>query len=79
MFTVECFFCPNGITPKSGLTGPNNTHTHTHTHIYIYMCVCVFIFILLYVCAYTLPIKSICQPSKIFISHPKSIIFKEMS
>ena len=33
------FFGPDGITPNSGLTGPNNTHshthTHTHTHIYI--------------------------------------------
>ena len=25
MFTVEWFFCPDGITPNSGLTGPNNT------------------------------------------------------
>ena len=34
MFTVECFFffCPDGITPNSGLTGPNNT-----IYIYIYM------------------------------------------
>ena len=24
------FFCPDGIPPNSGLTGPN-THTHTHT------------------------------------------------
>ncbi len=29
MFTVEWFFCPDGITPNSNLTGPNNT-------IYIY-------------------------------------------
>ena len=36
MFTVECFFffSPDGITPNSGLTGPNNT-------LYIYTCVCV--------------------------------------
>ena len=25
MFTVEWFFGPDGITPNSGLTGPNNT------------------------------------------------------
>ena len=33
MFTVElfCLFCPDGITPNSGLSGPNNTY------IYIYM------------------------------------------
>ena len=24
------FFCPDGITPNSGLTGPNNTHTHAY-------------------------------------------------
>ena len=36
MFTVESFLCPSGITPNSGITGPNNTHTHTHTHMYIY-------------------------------------------
>ena len=30
MFTVEWFFCPDVITPDSGLTGPNNT-------IYIYI------------------------------------------
>ena len=33
MFSVECFFfCPDGITPNSGLTGPNNT-----IYIYIYV------------------------------------------
>ena len=32
-----CVFCPDGITPNSGLTGPINTHTHTHTYIYIYI------------------------------------------
>ena len=31
MFTVECFFCHDGITPNSGLTRPNNT-----IYIYIY-------------------------------------------
>ena len=31
MFTFEWFSCPDGITPNSGLTGPNNT-------IYIYIC-----------------------------------------
>ena len=30
MFTAEFFFffCPDGITPNSGLTGPNNTYIH---------------------------------------------------
>ena len=32
---LEWFSYPEGITPNSGLTGPNNTY------IYIYMCVCV--------------------------------------
>ena len=31
MFTVECFFFPDGITPNSGLTGPNDT--------YMYICI----------------------------------------
>ena len=35
MFTVEYFFfCPDGITPNSGLTGPNNS---TNLYIYIYI------------------------------------------
>ena len=38
MFTVECcFFCPDGITPNSGLTGPNNTYIYIYIHIYIYI------------------------------------------
>ena len=32
---LKVFFCPDGITPNSGLTGPNNTY------VYIYVCVCV--------------------------------------
>ena len=32
MFTVEWFFCPDGITLNSGLTGPNN-----YIYIYIYI------------------------------------------
>ena len=32
------FFCPNGITPNSGLTGPNNTYTYIHIY---RMCVIV--------------------------------------
>ena len=28
MFTVEQFFCPDGITPNSGLTGPNNIYIY---------------------------------------------------
>ena len=36
MFTVECFFffCPDGITPNSGLTGPNNTPIYIYIYIY---------------------------------------------
>ena len=64
---------------------------YIYIYIYIYMCVCVHIYIYIYinmnvymwvyVCMYiyiyiyTLPIKSIWLPSKIFISHPKSVIF----
>ena len=30
MFTVGIFFfCPDGINPNSGLTGPNNTYTYS--------------------------------------------------
>ena len=29
----ECFYCPEGITPNSGLIGPNNTYIY----IYIYI------------------------------------------
>ena len=32
MFTFELFSCPDGITPNSGLTGPNNIYIY----IYIY-------------------------------------------
>ena len=28
MFTIEWFFCPDGITPNSGLTGPNNIYIY---------------------------------------------------
>ena len=35
MLTVECFFFPDGITPNSGLTGPNTTTT-IYIYIYIY-------------------------------------------
>ena len=35
MFSFKLFSCADGITPNSGLTGPNNTY------IYIYVCVCV--------------------------------------
>ena len=34
MFTVECFFCPDGISPNSGLIGTNNT---IYIYIYIYI------------------------------------------
>ena len=34
MFTVEWVFCPDGITPNSGLTGPNNT-IYIYKYIYI--------------------------------------------
>ena len=29
------FFCPDGITPNSGLTGPNNTYIYIYIYIYI--------------------------------------------
>ena len=32
MFTVEWFFCPDGITPNSGLTGTNNTYIYIFPH-----------------------------------------------
>ena len=42
---MNVFFCPDGITPNFGLTGPNNTYvyiyiyiyTHTHTYVYVLM------------------------------------------
>ena len=33
MFTIDWFSCPDGITPNSGLTEPNNTLS---LYIYIY-------------------------------------------
>ena len=36
MFTIEWFFCPDEITPNSGLTGPNNT-IYICTYIYQYL------------------------------------------
>ena len=44
MFTFEWFSCPDGITPNSGLTGPNNT--------YIYICVCVCVYVCVCVCVW---------------------------
>ena len=41
-------FCPDGIIPDSGLTGPNDTHTHTHTHTYIYIYMYIYIYIYIY-------------------------------
>ena len=50
---LNSFFRPDGITPNSGLTRPNNTHTqththihthtHTHTHTYIYIYIYIYI------------------------------------
>ena len=38
MFIVECFFCHDGITPNSGLTGPNNTlYIYIYIYIYVYI------------------------------------------
>ena len=34
MFTFEKFSCPDGITPNSGLNGPNK---NIYIYIYIYM------------------------------------------
>ena len=36
MFSVEWFFCTDGITPNSGLTGPKNT-IYIYIYIYIYI------------------------------------------
>ena len=33
MFIVEWFFCPDGITPNSGLTGPNNSYIYIYVYI----------------------------------------------
>ena len=41
MFTVECFFCSGGITPNSGLTGPNNTYICIYIYVFVCVCVCV--------------------------------------
>ena len=30
------FFCPVGITPNSGLIGPNNTYIYIYMYTYIY-------------------------------------------
>ena len=45
------------------------THTHTHMHMYIYI----------YIYIYIYTVKSIWPHSKIFISHPKSVIFNKRS
>ena len=29
------FFCPDGITPNSGLTGPNNTYIYIYLRVQI--------------------------------------------
>ena len=39
----------------------------------------MFIYIYIYIYIYILPVKNIWPPSKIVISHPKSVIFKETS
>ena len=53
MFTVERFFCPDGIVPDTGLTGANNTHTHIHTHAYIYTYIYIYIYIYIHMYIYT--------------------------
>ena len=46
MSTVEFFFFyPDGITPNSGLTGPNNTPLSLSLYIYIYIYMYVYIII----------------------------------
>ena len=39
----------------------------------------MYVYIYIYIYIYALPVKSIWSPSKIFISHPKSVIFNETS
>ena len=41
MFTVEFFYCPDGIIPDSGLTGLNNIYIYIYIYIYVCVCVCV--------------------------------------
>ena len=44
---LNVFFCPDGITPNSGLTGPNNTiYIYIYISLYIYGGVCGTVFIL---------------------------------
>ena len=50
-----------------------NTESCLSVNIYIY------IHVHAYINVYTLPVKSIWQPSKTFIPHPKSVIFNETS
>ena len=40
------FFCPDGIPPNSGLTGPNNTiYIYIYIHVCVYVCVYIYIYI----------------------------------
>ena len=40
-------FCPDGIIPESGLTGPNNIYIYIYIYIYICMYVCMYVLKLL--------------------------------
>ena len=49
--SLNDFFCPDGINPNFGLTGPNNT-IYIYIYIYIYMCVCVCVCVYIYIYIY---------------------------
>ena len=54
---LNVFFCPDGITPNSGLTGPNNT---IYIYIYIYICVCVCVCVCVSVCVCVVIYEAFC-------------------
>ena len=60
---LNVFFSPDGITPNSGLTRPNNT-----IYIYIYIC--------MYVCMYVFKISSQC-PRTVGVDYSLDRIYEE--
>ena len=51
---LNVIFCPDGITPNSGLTGPNNTYIYIYIYIYthIYKYVFMYSYICIHICTY---------------------------